>query len=663
MSLEERFLMMTGNNKVWRAPVAGLASVAMLATMGVAAMTANAAQTVFTFEGEGLTFDGKTSYQVTSADDVLDANEIAQADAAIDQNYAHEWYTTDAYGQANTAVQAGKTKDKTVYAHWSNDSTYTVYFDGSYATTLYGQNGVYDVLSDWQVPGDATGTTEVPAKVLDGYKTAAGNVIDPAGIDLTPYAAMVEGTNTYAVDLTANNVPAYRVTFNTKDFAGKDWTPAADAKLVVDVKQGSPFSDYGVLPELTRDERKVETWKVKQDDAAFDPNAAVTSDLNLTPASSDAYYTVTFVVDGKNYAVKTVADGTAAASVKPADPTKAASDKFQYKFAGWKTAAGKDFDFNTNITGDVTLTAAFEVSAVKFTYNVDKGQQLPIEQWVTDGMSYVAPTLNDESFTGWSPVVAEGTKLYIKQAGESSYVYYLRAAGDENNTITAPTTYYATYEYVDPDTLAEYEEKVSVDMDADEQKLYTADSYREYVSEFQEYLAKKEDLHQGGYTKAEYAELIQDLKDMQAKLVEVGHTNLYRVYNPNNGDHYFTIDKNEASHLVNLGWNAEGAPYKVISNNGRRTAFGTAIWSVYNPNTGEHLLTEEGEADALAQVGWTKEDVKFYTVQNGSASVVRVYNPNTNGPAHLYTDASEANGLAKIGWSIDNGGAPVFTLD
>ncbi|TPF92108.1 InlB B-repeat-containing protein, partial [Bifidobacterium sp. UTBIF-78] len=33
---------MTGNNKVWRAPLAGLASVAMIATMGVAASTANA---------------------------------------------------------------------------------------------------------------------------------------------------------------------------------------------------------------------------------------------------------------------------------------------------------------------------------------------------------------------------------------------------------------------------------------------------------------------------------------------------------------------------------------------------------------------------------------------------------------------------------------------
>ena len=43
VSLEERFQNMTGNTKVWRAPLAGLASVAMIATMGVAASTANAA--------------------------------------------------------------------------------------------------------------------------------------------------------------------------------------------------------------------------------------------------------------------------------------------------------------------------------------------------------------------------------------------------------------------------------------------------------------------------------------------------------------------------------------------------------------------------------------------------------------------------------------------
>ena len=43
--------------------------------------------------------------------------------------------------------------------------------------------------------------------------------------------------------------------------------------------------------------------------------------------------------------------------------------------------------------------------------------------------------------------------------------------------------------------------------------------------------------------------------------------------------------------------------------------------------------------------------------------MVRVYNPNTTGPAHLYTNASEAKGLAKIGWKIDNAGKAVFTLD
>ncbi|WP_146194773.1 hypothetical protein, partial [Bifidobacterium callitrichidarum] len=41
---------MTGNTKVWRAPLAGLASVAMIATMGVAASTASA---VDVFGGNG----------------------------------------------------------------------------------------------------------------------------------------------------------------------------------------------------------------------------------------------------------------------------------------------------------------------------------------------------------------------------------------------------------------------------------------------------------------------------------------------------------------------------------------------------------------------------------------------------------------------------------
>lgn len=196
--------------------------------------------------------------------------------------------------------------------------------------------------------------------------------------------------------------------------------------------------------------------------------------------------------------------------------------------------------------------------------------------------------------------------------------------------------------------------------DADAEKLYDLDSYKAYVDAFKgEYLTAKSEAVKGGLSSSEYTALLDWLKEMQAALVEVGGTPLYRVYNPNDGDHYFTTDKDEPSKLVQLGWRAEGAPYKVVAaeidESGtvtaakRHHAFGTAIWSAYNPYTGEYLLAEE--------------DVKFFTMQNGSQDVVRVYNPYTTGPAHLYTDADEAAGLTLLGWRLDNDGEPVFTLD
>ncbi|RSX53694.1 KxYKxGKxW signal peptide, partial [Bifidobacterium goeldii] len=92
-------------------------------------------------------------------------------------------------------------------------------------------------------------------------------------------------------------------------------------------------------------------------------------------------------------------------------------------------------------------------------------------------------------------------------------------------------------------------------------------------------------------------------------------------------------------------------------------SLGTELHSVYNPNTGEHLYAFAGEAGQLEEKsGWIDEGGKFFTVQNGSAGVVRVYNPNTNGPAHVYTNGGEASVLAGLGWKIDNNAKPVFAL-
>ncbi|WP_257943240.1 hypothetical protein [Lactococcus cremoris] len=39
-------------------------------------------------------------------------------------------------------------------------------------------------------------------------------------------------------------------------------------------------------------------------------------------------------------------------------------------------------------------------------------------------------------------------------------------------------------------------------------------------------------------------------------------TPVYRLYNPNSGQLFFTNDFNESNYLMNLGWNYEGEAFK-----------------------------------------------------------------------------------------------------
>ena len=662
---------MTGNTKVWRAPLAGLASLAMVATMGVSALTANAADVTFTFDGQGLTFDGgKDTFKVTdNGNGKLDQAEIDEAASKLDdKSIAPEWYTTASYGEKNTAVQPGETTATTVYAHWAAEEGYVVDFDDAYVTTLFGKDGKYDVLSDWQVPVD-NGVNDY--KVLDGFNTKDGKytAVKPAGADLTQYSTVENGVNKYQVAFTSNYVDAYQVTFDLKDFKGETWGHADGAKLVVEVKQGAKFSDYGVVPEVVNAAgRKVTSWKEnKADKTAFDPSAAVTKNVTLHPASAAQYHNVTFKVAGKADVVKSVADGEKVA--QPSDPEKAATSDYKYKFVGWYNGS-KKYDFSTAVSSDLTLTAKFEVTAVKLTYKLNKGQQKPVEKWVSAGDKYAAPTVSDESFAGWKPTYPTGVTLSLEQSadGESAQVYFLTAdTEDETKTVKVylSTKFDAEWDAND-ETLKDYESKVDATLEASKQTAYTEASYKQYLADYQEYLKAKTEAGKNGYTVSEYATLIKQIKEAQAKLVEVGDTPLYRVYNKNNGGHYFTISKKEADALVKLGWQAEGTPYKVVGldNPDRGAALGEGVYSAYNPNSGEHLLVSEGEAVALSKVGWNNEGLKFYTVQNGSTAAYRVFNPNSrDAGSHHYAAKGEGAALVKLGWLWDNNANAVFTFD
>jgi hypothetical protein len=72
---------------------------------------------------------------------------------------------------------------------------------------------------------------------------------------------------------------------------------------------------------------------------------------------------------------------------------------------------------------------------------------------------------------------------------------------------------------------------------------------------------------------------------------------LNRLYNPNKGSHYYTLDTNERDALVNVGWLSEGTVGRLFTT---RVPGTTELFRLYNQNSGVHLFTIEASVkDAI----------------------------------------------------------------
>lgn len=116
---------------------------------------------------------------------------------------------------------------------------------------------------------------------------------------------------------------------------------------------------------------------------------------------------------------------------------------------------------------------------------------------------------------------------------------------------------------------------------------------------------------------------------------------VYRLYNPNSGQHHLTASHSEAESLASIGWNYEGVAFK--------SGNGDPVYRLYNPFGGQHMLTASAEEGmSLAIAGWVVESVAFRA--GSKTDVRRLYNPN-NGD-HLYTTSTEErDSLVKAGWA------------
>ncbi len=121
---------------------------------------------------------------------------------------------------------------------------------------------------------------------------------------------------------------------------------------------------------------------------------------------------------------------------------------------------------------------------------------------------------------------------------------------------------------------------------------------------------------------------------------------MYRVYNPNTGEHFYTGNAKERVHLVNVGWKDEGLGWYAAASSK------TPIYRLYNENAGDHhYTTNKKERDNLISVGWKDEGILGYSDDNKGVSIYRQYNENAKTGAHNFTQhTAERDNLVRVGW-------------
>ncbi|MBO0410641.1 hypothetical protein P7E02_06705 [Enterococcus hulanensis] len=122
---------------------------------------------------------------------------------------------------------------------------------------------------------------------------------------------------------------------------------------------------------------------------------------------------------------------------------------------------------------------------------------------------------------------------------------------------------------------------------------------------------------------------------------------VYRLYNPNSGEHFYTIHMHEKVNCIRAGWRDEGIGW-------RAPETGDRVFRAYNPNAGDHHYTRNNlEVAWLKSLGWWDEGEVFFSpeVTWPKVNLYRLYNPNAKAGAHHYTPhLSERNHLIRVGW-------------
>ncbi len=140
---------------------------------------------------------------------------------------------------------------------------------------------------------------------------------------------------------------------------------------------------------------------------------------------------------------------------------------------------------------------------------------------------------------------------------------------------------------------------------------------------------------------------VEDDHAFIAEWVKNDGKKMFRLYNPNSGEHFYTSSTEEWKSVVSAGWLSEGVGWVAPDKSSK------PVYRLYNANGGEHHYTMSvAERDALIACGWNDEGVGWYSDEAETVPIYREYNPNAFANNHNYTnDADEHAMLVEIGWN------------
>ena len=123
---------------------------------------------------------------------------------------------------------------------------------------------------------------------------------------------------------------------------------------------------------------------------------------------------------------------------------------------------------------------------------------------------------------------------------------------------------------------------------------------------------------------------------------------VFRLYNMNTGEHFYSADIDEVNKCANAGWQCEGVAFYHSDDEG------VDVYRLYNP-AGDHMFTTSAsERDWLVSLGWVDEKVAFKTPKFTDKPVYRLYNEHVTIGTHLFTTSTkEVMDTIKMGWLLE----------